>query len=306
MKRWLALAFLAWIGLAGAETWRFGLIGDVPYSEFERRELPRMLEAMAESNVDFIAHIGDFKHGRDRCDDVVFEDRRQMFDASRVPFIFVPGDNEWMDCDRLSNGGYDPLERLTKLRSLFFKDAQSLGRKKLLLEQQPGAYPEHSRFRVGPVLFVTLNLPGGNNNHGPNREPRQEFASRNPVVLNWIKESFAFARQEKLAGIALLFQADPGFKHYAQGLGHRGYRDFLDTLSVEAQGFEGQVLVVHGDTHISKIDQPMRDKFGRVMHNFVRVETFGYPTMGWILGTIDNNSPTLFHFETHPWPPKTP
>lgn len=303
MKAWLAALVLLWVGQASADSWRFGLIGDVPYSEAERRELPQMLAAMADDKVDFIIHVGDFKHGKDRCDDAVFEDRRALFEAARVPFVFVPGDNEWTDCERLSNGAYDPLERLEKLRSLFFSKPQSLGQKKLALERQPGPYPEHSRFRVGPLLFVMLNLPGGNNNYGLTGEASREFRNRNPYVLAWLKDSFALARQDKLAGIALLFQANPGFKHHAQGFAHSGYREFLDTLREETLAFSGQVLVVHGDTHTSRVDQPMRDKMGRVVSNFVRVETFGYPTMGWTSGSIDRESPTRIRFDRHPWPP---
>ena len=214
MKTWLLALLIAGASLAHAEVWHFGLIGDVPYSDYERRELPLMLNTIADNNVDFIAHIGDFKHGKDRCDDTLFADRFQLFNASRVPFVFIPGDNEWTDCERLSNGAYDPLERLNKLRSLFWTNNLSLGQKKLALERQPGAYPEHARFRLGPVLFVTLNLPGGNNNFGMANKVSPEFQARNPVVLAWLKENFALAHREKLAGIVLLFQANPGFKHF--------------------------------------------------------------------------------------------
>ncbi|PKO89800.1 MAG: hypothetical protein CVU16_11355, partial [Betaproteobacteria bacterium HGW-Betaproteobacteria-10] len=182
MKTWFAALLFACTTLAQAEVWQVGLIGDVPYSDDERRELPRLLESVAGKKVDFIAHIGDFKHGKDRCDDALFADRYQLFNASRVPFIFIPGDNEWSDCGRLSNGGYDPLERLDKLRRLFWADKQSLGQKKLTLERQPGAYREHSRFRLGPVLFITLNIPGGNNNFGTTDLAQPEFLARNPVV----------------------------------------------------------------------------------------------------------------------------
>ncbi|MBK7462684.1 MAG: metallophosphoesterase [Betaproteobacteria bacterium] len=112
-----------------AETWRFALIGDTPYSDYERAELPKMLDAIADRHVDLIAHIGDFKHGGDRCDDAMFEDRLRLFENSRAPFSFVPGDNEWTDCRRPSNGAYDPLERLDKLRRLFWQDGLSLGQK---------------------------------------------------------------------------------------------------------------------------------------------------------------------------------
>jgi len=235
-----------------------------------------------------------------------FTDRHEIFNASRVPFVFVPGDNEWSDCDRMSNGSYVPLERLSTLRSLFWRDSQSLGQKTMPLERQPGTYPEHARFRLGPVLFVTFNLPGGNNNWGLTGQPGAEFLARNPVVIDWLKENFALARRDKLAGIVLLFQANPEFKHFSQGLGHHGYRDFLEQLRHETALFPGQVVAVHGDTHMSRIDHPLRDKDGRPMGNFTRVETYGYPIMGWTRGIIDSESTTLFRFEAHPWPPKQP
>lgn len=306
LKISLTVALCGWSAFISAETWHFALIGDTPYSDYERTELPRMLDDIANSRVDFVAHIGDFKHGKDRCDDSLFQDRWQLFNSSHVPFIFVPGDNEWTDCSRQSNGNYDPLERLNKLREIFWKEPHSLGQKKLPLERQPGSYPEHSRFRLGPVLFVTLNLPGDNNHWGMTTEPSSEFVARNPVVLDWVKESFTRARREKLAGIVLLFQANPGFKHFSQGFPHRGYRDFLEAVLKETAGFKGQVVLVHGDTHISRIDQPMRDRTGKTLTNLTRVETFGYPLMGWTQGIIDTENPGLFRFEPHPWPPKQP
>ncbi|MFZ2974487.1 MAG: hypothetical protein WA049_17795 [Ferribacterium limneticum] len=290
------------ISQAQADVWHFALIGDTPYSNYERAELPKMLDAIANSQVEFVAHIGDIKSGQERCDDSLLTDRHDLFNASRVPFVFVPGDNEWSDCDRVSNGSYDQRERLNKLRSLFWRDPLSLGQKKLTLERQPGNYPEHARFGLGPVLFVTLNVPGGNNNWGMTSQPSPEFLARNPFALAWLKENFALARREKLAGIVLLFQANPEFKHFNQGFGHNGYRDFLELLRDETLQFTGQVVAVHGDSHISRIDHPLRDKQGRPISNFTRVETHGYPMMGWTRGIIDSESPTLFRFETHSWP----
>ena len=114
----LAALFLACFAIAAeAETWRFALIGDTPYSDYERNELPRMLAAIADENVDFIIHAGDIKHSQDACSDALFEDRREIFEASALPLIYVPGDNEWTDCSRVSAGHYDPLERLARIRT---------------------------------------------------------------------------------------------------------------------------------------------------------------------------------------------
>jgi hypothetical protein len=303
MKPLLAASFLLLAALtARAEVWQFGLIGDVPYSDRERAALPKMLASMQQRPLAFIAHIGDIKHGGERCDDAVFRDRFDLFNATKVPFVFIPGDNEWSDCDRLSNGAYYPQERLEKLRTLFWSQPRSLGQQPMALTQQPGKYPEHARFRLGPVLFITLNLPGGNNNWGPNETPGSELRERMPAVLAWLDEGFQLARQEKLAGVVVMFQANPGFKHFAQKLSHRGYRSFLERLREHTDTFGGKVVAVHGDSHLSRIDQPLRNVDGKRMRSFTRVETFGYPLMGWTLGVINTNDPELFRFETYPWP----
>ncbi|HJW26398.1 MAG TPA: metallophosphoesterase family protein [Rhodocyclaceae bacterium] len=300
MKAWLGLLLLIWSALAGAETWRFAIVGDTPYSNYERQQFPKMLETIAEAQVDLVAHIGDIKSGGDRCDDSLFEDRKALFNASRVPFVYVAGDNEWTDCHRVSNGSYDPEERLAKLRSLFWSSDRSLGQKQIALEQQPG-YPEQARFRLGPVLFVTLNVPGSDNNWGMTDTPRSEFTARNPAVLAWVREGFAIARQEKLAGIVLLMQANPDFKSFARGLGNRAFRSLLETLRSETLDFPGPVLLVHGDTHHHQIDHPLRNPEGETIERFTRVESYGYPFMGWVKVYIDTDSPGLFRFESHPW-----
>ncbi len=296
-----ALLLAAPLGkLAHAESWRVALIGDTPYSDYERRELPVMLGEIAATHPDLIIHAGDFKHSRMPCSDALFADRRALFDAQPAPFVFVPGDNEWTDCDRLPAGGYRPEERLQKLRELFFAEPRSLGRKTLPVERQSAAAPEHLRWRLGPVLFVTLNVPGGNNNYGRAEHPGAEFAARNPQVIAWLKAGFAAARRDQLPGIVVVMQANPAFEHFAAGLPHSGYRELLETLRDEAQDFPGQVVLVHGDTHWQRIDRPLRDAATKKpLANFRRVETFGYPIMGWVQMFIDSDAPELFRFAVH-------
>jgi len=300
------LGLLLAVGLH-AETWRFAVIGDTPYSSYEERQLPAMLDDIAAENPQFVVHAGDFKSSSKPCSDALFSDRRALFDASRVPLIYVPGDNEWTDCDRQSAGHFDPLERLQKLRQLFFAAPRSLGQQTLAVEQQAGAYPEQLRWRLGPVLFVSLNVPGSNNNFGNRETPSREYLARNPAVIEWLEQSFATARRENAAGLVIVMQANPGFKHAAAGLTHSGYRQLLATLRRETLAFPGQVLLIHGDTHWQRIDRPLRDPTSttdkpgnRPIANFTRLETFGYPLMGWVKVIIDSELPQLFRFEVHP------
>jgi hypothetical protein len=297
------LAALGLLGLlvalvAQAETWRFALIGDTPYSDYERRELPLMLENIAAEHPDFIVHAGDIKSSIAVCSDEILLDRHALFNASTVPFIYVPGDNEWMDCKHAAVGHFNELERLARLREIFFAEPLSLGKTRLRVERQSAAFPEHLRWRLGPVLFISLNVPGPNNNFGMNKDPSAEFLARNPIVIDWLKQGFASARREKSAGIVIVMQGNPGFKHFASGLAHSGYRQLLTVLRQETLNFPGQVLLVHGDTHWQRIDHPLRHPETKErIANFTRVETFGYPYLGWVKVIIDNESPALFRFE---------
>lgn len=107
------------------------LIGDTPYNDAQMQKFLRMQRQIDAARLAFIVHDGDFKSGSSVCDDETFVSRKELFDAFAHPFVFVPGDNEWTDCHRANNGGYDPLERLARLRTLFFADDYSLGRASL-------------------------------------------------------------------------------------------------------------------------------------------------------------------------------
>jgi hypothetical protein len=292
-----ALALFVALG-AQAETWRFAVIGDTPYTDHERRELPLMLGDIADENPAFIVHVGDFKRSTEPCSDALFIDRQTLFNASRAPFIYVPGDNEWTDCKHVAAGHFDQRERLTRLRQLFFANPFSLGQSKIALDRQSSAYPEHLRWRLGPVLFLTLNVPGPNNNFGPGKAPGEEFRSRNPALIEWLNEGFDLVRRDHYAGIVVVMQGNPGFKHFSAGLPHSGYRELLETLRRETLNFPGQVLVVHGDTHWQRIDHPLLPQ--PKIANFTRLESFGFPFMGWVNVIIDDKLPALFRFEVRP------
>lgn len=287
--------------------YEFALIGDTPYSAIDRAQLPRMIEAMGREKFAFIIHDGDFKDGASGCTDALFADRLAIFNASAHPFVYVPGDNEWTDCHRLTAGSYDPVERLHKLREMFFAKPQTLGKKRFPLETQAGTdpahavYREHVRWVRGPVLYVALNVPGSENNIGRAATPSAEFLARRAAVAAWIKSGFDYAREHKLRGIVLVMQADPDFVAHAMGKASAGYRDLLAQLVEETNAFPGRVLLVHGDSHNLTIDQPLRGKGGAVLENFTRIETYGYPFAGWVTVGVDAADPKLFRITPHPW-----
>lgn len=287
---------------AGQRRFEFALIGDLPYNAEQEQQFVQLMNELDRSKLSFVIFDGDFKSGSSVCSDAVFEKRKAQFDASEHPFIYVPGDNEWTDCHRANNGAYDPLERLTKLRQLFFSDERSLGQDKLKLNRQSDQ-PEYSKFRenvrwhYGKITFVGLNVPGSNNNFGRSAEMDAEYHERNAANLAWMRQAFALAKARDDAGIMIAIQANPGFELPASDPQRTGYNDFLKALETETLGFAKPVVLVHGDSHYFRIDKPlMNSKNGRRLENFTRVETFGSPDVHWIKVAVDPKDAAVFTF----------
>ncbi len=313
LSSWLLSLFLAAPALA--QPLSFGLFGDTPYSAWEREQLPQMLAAMGQEHLAFAIHAGDIKNGSSVCSDEVYRDILGVFRAAPLPLVYVPGDNEWTDCHRSNNGGYDPLERLARLRELFFAGDETLGARPFRLERQSrdpahAAYRENVRWARGGVLFVGLNLPGSDNNyHGSQRSggPVPEFLQRSAANRAWLAASFGLARSRRLAGILIVVQGNPEFEAARTGQPRPGYREFIEQLRAETEAYAGQVVLVHGDSHQQQINQPLLNRAGdAVLHNFTRVETFGFPFLGWIKGTVDPASPAVFSFTPYRWNPAPP
>lgn len=313
LRRLLLAGALAACGLNahGAGPFSFGVLGDTPYNRFERQHLPALLAEMDSELLKVVIHDGDIKNGGERCDDSLFDDRLALFNTSHHPFVYVPGDNDWTDCHRPSNGAYDPLERLDTLRKRFFSQPhKTLGQYPMAVETQAdnpafAAYREHQRWQIGPVLFVTLNVPGSGNNYGRNKTPSDEFVQRGAAVKTWIAESFARARKDRLEGVVLVLQANLDIEDFSTGQPNRRYRDVLEQVLAETKGFAGEVLLVHGDSHIHRIDQPLLDPLNnKVVKNFTRLETFGSPFMGWIKVDVEPGGKPLFSYTPRAYSPK--
>lgn len=288
---------------ARAAPFSFGLFGDMPYSHWEREQLPAMLDAMGQEPLAFVIHDGDFKNGGSPCSDEVFRDILRAFNASTHPLVFVPGDNDWTDCHRPSNGRHDPQERLSRLRELFFAGGESLGRRRIALRRQSAdptysAFRENAAWEMNGIGFVTLNVPGSHNGIIDARSPSAEFIARSAANRAWLTAAFQRARAERQAGLVIVIQANPDFATPLAGFG-----DFVAQLREETLGYSGQVLLVHGDTHRQRIDHPLTTVEGAPLTNFTRLETFGSPLIGWVKVTADAASPRVFRFDPRPWRP---
>jgi hypothetical protein len=306
MRAVLCLALALFAGLAQADPparFSFAIIGDAPYNGFEEPVFAQMLREINREDLAFVVHIGDVKSGSSPCSDALFAKRLQQFQSVRHPFIFVPGDNEWTDCHR---SGADPLERLAKLRELFYPDDDSLGERKLRLERQSAdprfsEYRENVRWRIGSALFIGLNIPGSNNNLGRTAQMDAEYARRSAANAAWLAEGFDLAQKNGDAAVFIAVQADPYFERASRRppSAADGYAAFRQQLLAHTLDFGKPVILIHGDTHRYRVDHPLVDpSTQKPVERFTRIESFGSPFVDWIRVSVDPAGPALLAIKT--------
>ena len=302
------------------------LWGDMPYGALGKQQYPALLQDVNSAHVAFSVFDGDLKAGGDGpcTDDNLYTPAVAAFASLERPLIWVPGDNDWTDCwgrygpGTFAPGADDPEERLQHERDLFASTPFSLGQRKLRLTRQSSAggayaiYSENVRWKYGPVVFIGLNVQGSNDNFpyagvdGETRSDaeiarqRAEEVARKAADIAWLNESFGYAKTVGALGVMIVFQADLNFnneQHLTDTRSWDAFPDYVNALRDASLAFSGQVVLVHGDSHYYKVDQPISTSAGGVVANFTRLETYGSRNNHWVAVTIDASNPRVFSFE---------
>ena len=324
------------------QTYEIGLFGDLPYGAYGRAQYPALITDMNAHKLAFSVFDGDLKNGSEPCyadphpenpdnptpDKAVadaahpdiYKFALDQFAKQENPVVLVPGDNEWTDCDRPSTAGglvSDSNDRLAYERALFYPTDRSLGQRTIGQIRQSAAYPENVRWSAGPVTYVGLNIPGSDNNfadggkNGPAAEGQAEYAARNAANLEWLRSSFAAAKTAGSKVVMIVIQADMWDPTAVQ----THFADTKRELFQQSTAFDGQVILVNGDSHQFKMDKPLTDYAttnaaglagGNVVQNFTRVTTFGEAQNHWVSATIDPTSADIVTFHQHIVPANVP
>ena len=271
VPRFVAACLLVMVVLCGkAQAFEWVALGDLPYGDAAKvgPSYRALIERINRTKAVFSIHIGDFKSGSSACSDEEFGRQLLHFGLFDAPLIYTPGDNEWTDCHRASNGSHDPLERLSMLRSMFFPASRSLGRRPLAVQSQASEGPaqakfvENLRWQHQDVLFATVHVVGSNNNFEV-RDPHAvaEFFERDRANIAWIESTFEQARRVGAKALVFAMQGDPfelksAWEDFPP---HSGFRASLgQTLLPLAAAARIPILLVHGDSHVFRFDQPFR------------------------------------------------
>jgi Calcineurin-like phosphoesterase len=330
------------------------VFGDWPYSQALLDAAPLLIDSInSDPKVRLVMHVGDIHSGSMPCTGAglnplpatAVPDWNQwicnVFEQFKEPVVYTPGDNEWTDCHKTNQGtSGSPLNELAAVRGLFFaKPGYTLGgRKKQVLTQAQAydrAYPTDAQFvenvmwEESQVVFVTLNVPGSNNdtlpwNGGSKTVPgnppystdpfvgppflnettrHNEFVERTAANSRWLQAAFARAEADGAKAMLIGMQADMWDTTAALN----NYTPFVHELADLCIRFGRPVLLINGDSHLYGTDTPLANPQSAtgMIHgtlavpNLTRITVQGSTNRPseWLRLTIDPHSPGIFSWD---------
>ena len=256
----------------------FLAVGDLPYSTEESTQLAALLEEGTRRGSPFLLHVGDIKGGAQRCSDARLGAVAELFRRQSVPVLYTPGDNEWTDCHRGAAGRMEPLERLGAVRRFFFSDPGVLHQAAIAPLVPNPALPENRWLRWGDAVLALIHIVGSDNNAG-SRDPIAitELAQRTAANRALLDQAVAAANADGAKALIIAFHANPLFERRRPT---QGFEASLEDLRRVLERYPGPVLVIHGDTHKFRLDQP----WAALPHGdrLWRLEVPGSPTVAGV------------------------
>lgn len=289
----LSLIFLsAAVNTAAAQdSFQFGVIG---HSFSGNPDDAVLRKALSESDADSLAFVvvNGIKSATEPCSDALYSDRRDLLKEAENGVIVSLAASDWVGC-RNKNGSI-AIDRLNRVRDLFFPDEFSFGASRVPLFRQSvtpkfRSYTENARWEFGNILFATVNLPSANNHFLQDGGRNSEFEDRLIANRDWLQRLFTFATQRKMAGIVLFTDGNPLAQPSQRPFLLRGQRDgFSETrqrITTLAGEFRGKVLLVHGENLKSESNAGIlwRRNLGSI----------GVAS-GWSKFAVNNGKPDLF------------
>jgi len=241
------------IGEDGAH--RFALIGH-SFNDGGEKRLKKAIDETDDKSTAFVVVTG-IKATAEPCSDKLYQQRRELFDGARRAMVVLPAGSDWTEC-RNSAGRTNAIERLNRVRELFYGEPSSLGAHKLALTRLSmsprfRSYAENAHWSMGKVLYATVNLPANNNHYIMEAGRNSEYEDRLVANRFWLNRLFAIAKRDKLEAVVLFSEGD--LKALSQPTGFRallrravpdndGFAETRRQVLAQAQKFQGKVLLV--------------------------------------------------------------
>lgn len=298
MKRLAVLPILAGLLLAPSvtawahpENFDFGVIAHASPAEAGENPLQQAINASNNDDLAFVL-VNGIKSAAANCSDSVYSRSRKSFERAENALIVSLAASDWANC-KAKNGKSIAIERLNRIRELFFSDDVSFGNSGIALIRQSSSakfrsYAENALWEYGNVLFATIDLPADNNHYLPDAGRNSEFEDRLIANREWLARTFIHAAQKKNHAIVLFCDGNPLVVPDARKLaklpGRRdGFIEVRKQLTALAKKFPGKVLLLHGQPQ-AKAD---------TIHWQANLGSMGVST-GWSKIKVQPASKTLF------------
>ncbi|AVR98019.1 hypothetical protein [Pseudoduganella armeniaca] len=232
----------------------FVVIGHTFSGESGDDDLKRTIARADKAKPAFVVAAG-IKSASEACSDKLYQQRKALLNKSDRPLMLVLAAGDWTDC-RNSAGRSNALERLNRIRELYFDSRDSLGERKLELNRQSTitkfrSYAENAYWERGSVLFATINLPANNNHYLSEAGRNSEYEDRFVANRAWLQRLFGMAKRRKLDGLVLFSDGDLR-AHVEQGFSllagfsakQDGFADTRKLVRTLAEKYPGKVLLI--------------------------------------------------------------
>jgi hypothetical protein len=238
----------------GTREFQFSIIGHPLQQGRDEAALKRAIADASQSDSSFIVATG-IKAASEPCSDKLYTQRHALLNESTQPMIVSLAGSDWSACIN-SSGRSNAIERLNRLRELFYVDGESLGARRLAVTRLSSnakfrSYAENAHWEYGKVLFATINLPANNNHFRPEAGRNSEFEDRLVANRAWLHRLFTLAERQKMQGIVLFSDGDPGITA-EEGFSllpsfrtrQDGFAEVRKQIRTLAEKYKGKVLLI--------------------------------------------------------------
>jgi hypothetical protein len=242
--------------LAASKIFSFGVIANVFKENPDEPNVQSLVNDTDADNLAFVV-VNGIKSEQEPCSDDIYLKRKALFDHAQNGMIVSVAAADWSSCRNMSDRSA-AVERLNRIRDLYFADEFSLGASKIPLIRQSlspkfRSFSENARWEINGVLFATLNLPSNNNNYRVAAGRNNEFEDRLIANEEWLQRIALYASNKKLKGIVLFCDGNPIKRSADSGVKRDGYIEIRKHINELARKFNGKVLLIH---NAPSADQP--------------------------------------------------
>ncbi|MEV4558442.1 hypothetical protein AB0K51_15840 [Kitasatospora sp. NPDC049285] len=170
----------------------------------------------------------------------------------------------------------NPAKNLDLIRKTFFaRPGHTLGSDSLRvlsqaqlpnwLHPEDATYVENVLWVKNGTLFVTINVPGGSNNDADpwygaptaSQEQLDEAAKRTAADLRWLNTAFTLAHLGGVSSVVVTTQADMWDLDGKTAAHVANYEPIISSLASHTTAFGKPVLLLMGDSHVYRSDDPL-------------------------------------------------